>query len=111
MANLHVFSQLVHAAVYELGIHNPFAKPKMMALCVYMEEKENAPTPGQSLEERRAVLASFLITSMYSLLSCSTSAADLQNLDFRAENGLVALDPFHGRLPAPSGGGAGMHQR
>ncbi|KAL3436115.1 hypothetical protein BDV09DRAFT_58709 [Aspergillus tetrazonus] len=65
-ANLHVFTQLVHAAVYELGIHNPFAKPKMMALCVYMEEKENAPTPGQSLEERRAVLASFLITSIIS---------------------------------------------
>ena len=83
----------------------------MMALCVYMEEKENAPTPGQSLEERRAVLASFLITSMYFLLPCFASAADLQNLYFRAENGVVALDPFHGRLSAPSGGGAGMHQR
>ncbi|KAL4812950.1 hypothetical protein BDW67DRAFT_178308 [Aspergillus spinulosporus] len=65
-ANLHVFTQLVHAAVYELGIHNPSAKPKMMALCVYTEEEENAPIPGQSLEERRAVLASFLITSIIS---------------------------------------------
>ncbi|KAL4744771.1 hypothetical protein BDW72DRAFT_74764 [Aspergillus terricola var. indicus] len=65
-ANLHVFTQLIHAAVYELGIHNPSAKPKMMALCVYTEEEENAPIPGQSLEERRAVLASFLITSIIS---------------------------------------------
>ncbi|KAL4974564.1 hypothetical protein BDW66DRAFT_167646 [Aspergillus desertorum] len=63
-ANLHVFTQLVHAAVYELGIHNPSAKPKMLALCVYTEEEENAPIPGQSMEERRAVLASFLITSI-----------------------------------------------
>ncbi|KAL4995730.1 hypothetical protein BDV10DRAFT_187770 [Aspergillus recurvatus] len=65
-ANLYVFTQLVHAAVYELGIHNPSAKPKMMALCVYTEEEENAPVPGQSMEERRAVLASFLITSIIS---------------------------------------------
>ncbi|KAL5044272.1 hypothetical protein BDW71DRAFT_101673 [Aspergillus fruticulosus] len=65
-ANLHVFTQLVHAAVYELGIHNPSAKPKMMALCVYTEEEENTPIPGQSMEERRAVLASFLITSIIS---------------------------------------------
>ncbi|KAL6232026.1 hypothetical protein BDW75DRAFT_243386 [Aspergillus navahoensis] len=65
-ANLHVFTQLVHAAVYELGIHNPSAKPKTMALCVYMEEEENAPIPGRSMEERRAVLASFLITSIIS---------------------------------------------
>ncbi|KAL4904012.1 hypothetical protein BDW74DRAFT_179102 [Aspergillus multicolor] len=65
-ANLHIFTQLVHAAVYELGIHNPAAKPKMMALCVYTEEEENAPVPGQSMEERRGVLAAFLVTSIIS---------------------------------------------
>ncbi|RDW84203.1 Zn(II)2Cys6 transcription factor domain-containing protein [Aspergillus mulundensis] len=73
-ANLHVFTQLVHAAVYELGIHNPSAKPKMMALCVYTEEEEDAPVPGQSMEERRAVLAAFLVTSMY---FSSSSASEL----------------------------------
>ncbi|KAL2810528.1 hypothetical protein BJX63DRAFT_434175 [Aspergillus granulosus] len=66
-ANIHVFTQLANSAVYELGIHNPSAKPKMMALCVHTEEDEAASLiTGQSMEERRAVLACFLITSIIS---------------------------------------------
>ncbi|KAL2845503.1 hypothetical protein BJY01DRAFT_214168 [Aspergillus pseudoustus] len=66
-ANIHVFTQLAKAAVYELGIHNPSAKPKIMALCVYTEEDESAASvAGQSMEERRAVLACFLISSIIS---------------------------------------------
>ncbi|KAL4801858.1 hypothetical protein BDV18DRAFT_148289 [Aspergillus unguis] len=64
-ANINVFTQLVNAAVCELGLDNPSAKPKMMALCVFSQEDEEAQPPGQTMEERRAVLAAFFITSMY----------------------------------------------
>ncbi|KAL4772925.1 hypothetical protein BDW60DRAFT_222131 [Aspergillus nidulans var. acristatus] len=67
-SNIHVFTQLANAAVYELGIHNPSAKPKMMGLCAHTEgedEASNSPV-GQTMEERRAVLACFLITSIIS---------------------------------------------
>ncbi|KAL4875850.1 hypothetical protein BJY04DRAFT_210974 [Aspergillus karnatakaensis] len=65
-ANIHVFTQLVQAGVYELGLHKPMAKPKMMALCVHTEEDEMAVPAGQTLEERRAILAAFFITSIIS---------------------------------------------
>ncbi|KAL4862495.1 hypothetical protein BDV12DRAFT_190377 [Aspergillus spectabilis] len=65
-ANIHVFTQLAQAAVYELGLHNPSAKPKMMALCVHTDEDEVAVPAGQAMEERRAVVACFFITSIIS---------------------------------------------
>ncbi|KAL4860534.1 hypothetical protein BDV12DRAFT_191654 [Aspergillus spectabilis] len=65
-ANIHVFSQLAQAGVYELGLHNPSSKPKMMALCVHTEEDKMAVPAGQTLEERRAILACFFIASFMS---------------------------------------------
>ncbi|KAL5333796.1 hypothetical protein BJX70DRAFT_45511 [Aspergillus crustosus] len=67
-ANIHVFTQLAQAAVYELGLHNPDREPKMMALCVHAEEDEVAVPAGQTMEERRAALACFYITSIISTL-------------------------------------------
>ncbi|OJJ06457.1 hypothetical protein ASPVEDRAFT_87756 [Aspergillus versicolor CBS 583.65] len=67
-ANIHVFTQLTTAAVYELGIQNPSARPRMMALCVHHEGEDEPATSqgGQTMEERRAVVACFLVTSIIS---------------------------------------------
>ncbi|KAL4966535.1 uncharacterized protein BDV14DRAFT_198993 [Aspergillus stella-maris] len=64
--NLHVYTQLVNAAVYELGIHNPSAKSRMTPLCVFTDKGEDTRVAGQVMEERRAVLAAFLVTSIIS---------------------------------------------
>ncbi|KAL4939419.1 hypothetical protein BDV06DRAFT_225018 [Aspergillus oleicola] len=64
--NLHVYTQLLNATVYELGIHNPFAKSKMTPLCVYTDKGEDNRVAGQVMEERRAALAAFLVTSIIS---------------------------------------------
>ncbi|KAL4950410.1 hypothetical protein BDW69DRAFT_187386 [Aspergillus filifer] len=64
--NLHVYTQLVNAAVYELGIHNPSAKSKMTPLCVHTDKGEDTHVAGQVMEERRAALAAFLVNSIIS---------------------------------------------
>ncbi|KAE8146579.1 hypothetical protein BDV25DRAFT_162216 [Aspergillus avenaceus] len=75
-ANIHVFTQLANAAVYELGIQSPAGKPNKMALCVHSEGEEGDPAApvGQTMEERRAVLGCFLITSIISTFLQKTDA-------------------------------------
>ncbi|GKZ26538.1 hypothetical protein AbraIFM66951_002745 [Aspergillus brasiliensis] len=63
-ANIYVFAQLAMGIVYEMGLFNPEAKGKHMLLCVHQEPLENCTAPrGQVMEERRAVLGCFLLTS------------------------------------------------
>lgn len=47
-----------------MGLFNPEAKGKHMLLCVHPEPHENRTAPPrQVMEERRAVLGCFLLTS------------------------------------------------
>ncbi|GFN17280.1 hypothetical protein AtubIFM55763_004275 [Aspergillus tubingensis] len=63
-ANIYVFTQLATGIVYEMGLFNPEAKGKHMLLCVHPEPHENRTAPPrQVMEERRAVLGCFLLTS------------------------------------------------
>ncbi|GLA33621.1 hypothetical protein AnigIFM63309_000454 [Aspergillus niger] len=63
-ANIYVFAQLAMGIVYEMGLFNPEAKGKHMLLCVHPEPHENRTAPPrQVMEERRAVLGCFLLTS------------------------------------------------
>ncbi|RAK92533.1 hypothetical protein BO79DRAFT_53805 [Aspergillus costaricaensis CBS 115574] len=63
-ANIYVFAQLATGIVYEMGLFNPEAKGKHMLLCVHPEPHENRTAPPrQVMEERRAVLGCFLLTS------------------------------------------------
>ncbi|KAL2864261.1 Zn(II)2Cys6 transcription factor domain-containing protein [Aspergillus lucknowensis] len=65
-ANVPVFTQLAHAAVYGLGIQNPSARSKIIALYVHTNEEESSLPSSTTMEVRRAVLACFLITSIIS---------------------------------------------
>ncbi|PYI35854.1 hypothetical protein BP00DRAFT_333610 [Aspergillus indologenus CBS 114.80] len=63
-ANVHVFTQLANGIVYEMGLFNPEAKGKHVLLCVHTEAHEDrAAPPSQIMEQRRAVLGCFLLTS------------------------------------------------
>ncbi|PYH46320.1 Zn(II)2Cys6 transcription factor [Aspergillus saccharolyticus JOP 1030-1] len=64
-ANVHVFTQLANSIVYEMGLFNPEAKGKHTLLCVHTEAHEDrAAPPSQVMEQRRAVLGCFLLTSI-----------------------------------------------
>ncbi|PYI00265.1 Zn(II)2Cys6 transcription factor [Aspergillus sclerotiicarbonarius CBS 121057] len=64
-ANIYVFAQLATGIVYEMGLFNPEAKGKHMLLCVHTEPHENRSAPPRHImEERRAVLGCFLLTSI-----------------------------------------------
>ncbi|PWY79527.1 hypothetical protein BO94DRAFT_588109 [Aspergillus sclerotioniger CBS 115572] len=65
-ANIYVFAQLAMGIVYEMGLFNPEAKGKHMLLCVHTEPHENrSEAPRNLMDERRAVLGCFLLTSIF----------------------------------------------
>ena len=76
-ANIYVFAQLATGIVYEMGLFKPEAKGKHMLLCVHTEPHENRSEPPRHImDERRAVLGCFLLTSWYAcplLFGCAAN--------------------------------------
>ncbi|KAI4285157.1 MAG: hypothetical protein L6R35_004723 [Caloplaca aegaea] len=62
--SLSVFTQLAVSLVYDLGLNRPVPRDNpLVALCIQSHNTPMIPTP-RTMEERRAVLGCFLITSM-----------------------------------------------
>ncbi|KAE9369122.1 hypothetical protein N431DRAFT_412898 [Stipitochalara longipes BDJ] len=61
---LSVFTQLAASLVYDLGLNRPVPKDTQALPC--LKEKFFKPTTPRTMEERRAVLGCFLITSIVS---------------------------------------------
>ncbi|RDW65074.1 hypothetical protein BP6252_10725 [Coleophoma cylindrospora] len=61
---LTVFTQLAMSVVFELGLNNPV--PKDPQIMPYMKEKCRKPLSPRTIEERRAVLGCFLVSSIIS---------------------------------------------
>ncbi|KAL9623477.1 MAG: hypothetical protein Q9160_002157 [Pyrenula sp. 1 TL-2023] len=69
---LAVFTQLSVSLVFDLGLNKPVPKDAPMMLCV--DQKHLKPTTPRTMEERRAVLGCFLITSIISSFLQKTDA-------------------------------------
>ena len=61
--SLFVFTQLAISLVFDLGLNKPLEKYPQVALCVNSQDHPKSLTV-RTLEERRAALGCFLITSM-----------------------------------------------
>ncbi|KAI9681082.1 MAG: hypothetical protein M1822_007156 [Bathelium mastoideum] len=61
---LSVFTQLAMSLVFDLGLNKPIPKDMQIMPCV--KEKYWKPSTSRTMEERRAVLGCFLITSIIS---------------------------------------------
>lgn len=64
-----VFSQLAISLIFDLSLHKPPGENSMMAC--FKSPQPNAPMPGKerTMEDRRAILACFHVTSQYDNLS------------------------------------------
>jgi hypothetical protein len=61
--NLSLYAQLAETIVFDLSLNKPKPKTDQLVLCA-PSQTYYKPLP-RSIEERRAVLGCFLITSMY----------------------------------------------
>ncbi len=61
--SLSVFTQLATSLVFDLGLNKPLSKDPQLSLCISSYKYPKSPTV-RTMEERRAVLGCFLITSM-----------------------------------------------
>lgn len=62
-ASISVFTQLAVSLVYDLGLNKPIPKDLQLSLCIGSHKPPKALSVQQTMEERRAVLGCFLITS------------------------------------------------
>ena len=61
--SLSLFTQLATSLVFDLALNKPPRKESQMLLCINIQKHQKPPTV-RTMEERRAVLGCFLITSM-----------------------------------------------
>lgn len=61
--SLSVFTQLATSLVFEVGLNKPLPEDPQVSLCINSQNHPKSPTV-RTMEERRAVLGCFLITSM-----------------------------------------------
>ena len=61
--SLSIFTQLATSIVFELALNKPLPKDTHTLLCISTQKYPKSPTV-RTMEERRAVLGCFLITSM-----------------------------------------------
>ena len=61
--SLSIFTQLATSIVFELALNKPLPKDTQLSLCISTQKYPKSPT-ARTIEERRAVLGCFLITSM-----------------------------------------------
>ena len=61
--SLSIFTQLATSIVFELALNKPLPKETKALFCISTQKYPRPPTV-RTMEERRAVLGCFLITSM-----------------------------------------------
>jgi len=97
---LSVLTQLAISLVFDLGLNKrPFRDPDVMFNFKPNGCPKPSPSTVRTMEERRAVLGCFLITSMYiHIFPCfpDPQAKFFQHLVILTENRCIALDTAHG---------------
>jgi hypothetical protein len=99
-----VYAQLTISLIFSLSLHKPPGGDSIM-LCFKPYHVNKSATAERTMEERRAVLACFHITSQYdNLSSCEylSQSPDLilmQGVVYDGEDGRAALDALHGPVP------------